>query len=100
MLDNEIDPTDLEGYQKKARRTREEKLASVKEGREEQKRKFEFGRKRVGGSTTNIEKIKNKNFGMLRAKAMRKLFRSGGQKLKVRTAHIAKLKSQRMDKHK
>jgi hypothetical protein len=71
----------------------------VQAGRDEQKRKFEFGRKRVGGSKTNIEKRKTKNFSMTRVKALTKLRRSGSQKRSVKKKHLSKIKSQRMNKH-
>ena len=98
-MNRDLDPEDIEGFKKKARRTLEERLESVKAGRDEAKRKFEFGRKRVGGSKTNDEKRKTKNFAMVRAKALTKLRRSGSQKLRVKKKHLSKLKSQRMNKH-
>jgi len=99
IIDQGVDPEDIEGYKKKARRTLEERVESVKAGRDEQRRKFEFGRKRVGGSKTNIEKRKTKNFGMTRVKALTKLRRSGSQKRLVKKKHLSKIKSQRMNKH-
>eukprot|EP01128_Nolandella_sp_AFSM9_P009391 TRINITY_DN5997_c0_g1_i1.p1 TRINITY_DN5997_c0_g1~~TRINITY_DN5997_c0_g1_i1.p1 ORF type:complete len:729 (-),score=208.58 TRINITY_DN5997_c0_g1_i1:182-2338(-) len=98
LRETDVDMDALVGPQKRSKRNYEERLETVLAGREEHKRKFEFGRKRVGGSRTNREKTKNKPYAMMRQKAMSKLTRSSGQKNKVKAAHVEKAKQQRLKK--
>src|SRR3546814_14423646 len=51
-------------------------------------KKWEYGRKRKGGSRTNIEKKKTKNYNMMRAKALSKQRRSAKDKHTVMKRHL------------
>jgi len=61
---DEVDPEDIVGYRKKVRLTKEERMASIYEGREGRQG---FGApKERGGGSTNSEKMRSKNFLMVK----------------------------------
>jgi len=89
-------------YVKKRRLNREDRDKARKEHREEMKemkRGYTYGKKKAekGASTTNIEKRKSKPYSMVRHKALRKLRRSAGLKRKIKSQHVQKLASQKLD---
>eukprot|EP01125_Pyxidicula_operculata_P001163 TRINITY_DN11113_c0_g1_i1.p1 TRINITY_DN11113_c0_g1~~TRINITY_DN11113_c0_g1_i1.p1 ORF type:complete len:781 (-),score=305.58 TRINITY_DN11113_c0_g1_i1:26-2368(-) len=93
--DDDVDESSIIGWQKRARASYDERMDSIKAGREE--RKYIHGRKRVGGSKTNIEKRKNKPFAMLKHKAKKKLQRSSKQQRNVKSKHLKLIHRQKLN---
>jgi protein SDA1 len=103
-VDNDIsdivDPTDLEGVHKHARKTKEERLASVMAGREGR----HFGSKkgmRDDKPTTNKEKLSSKPFMLVRysKEIQKKKNRTTREKQKARRQHSVNQKNQLKYKH-
>jgi len=90
-------------YVKKRRLTKDEREKLHQKNREEMremKKQMAFGRrKKSGASTTNFEKKKTKPYAMVRPKALRKLKRSSGLKLKLKEKHMQKMASQKLEHH-
>jgi len=95
IYDMEVQPGTIEGFQKRRKITKEEKVKSIVDGRDEatSNLKPEFK------SKTNEEKKKSKNYNMLRQKALQKMRYAGSLKRKRFGKHIQKRQSQRIDKH-
>jgi hypothetical protein len=95
IYDMEIQPGTIEGFKKRRKITKEEKINSILEGRDEATLNLKPDFK----SRTNEEKKKTKNYNMLRQKALQKMRYSGSLKRKRFGSHIQKRHSQRIDKH-
>lgn len=95
IYDMEIEPGTIEGFKRRRKVTKEDKLKSILEGRDD----ATLNQKPDFKSKTNEEKKKNKNYNMLRQKALQKLRYSGSLKRKRFGKHIQKRQSQRIDKH-
>jgi len=91
----EIDADKIEGYRKRMRKTKEEKIEAVTEGREEAQR----NRKPENKSKTNDEKKKNKPFAMTRYRNLYKQKLKGSQKKLNFTKHLEKRSNQKVNKH-
>ena len=97
-----VDPTDIEGYRKKIRKTLEERMESVKAGREGRSYMAKKAlKKREGKATTNEEKLKNKPFMLVRYSRdiQKKKNRSAREVQKAKRAHVLKQKNQKKYKH-
>eukprot|EP01118_Nematostelium_gracile_P006878 TRINITY_DN2222_c0_g1_i1.p1 TRINITY_DN2222_c0_g1~~TRINITY_DN2222_c0_g1_i1.p1 ORF type:complete len:834 (-),score=268.26 TRINITY_DN2222_c0_g1_i1:22-2523(-) len=97
-----INPIDLVGNTKKARKTAEERMKSVlagREGREEFKARK--ARKKHNGGTTNEQKSKNQPFMLAKhSNSVRgKRKRSVEEQQRVKNKHKAKVKNQKKYKH-
>jgi len=102
-VEDDVNVDSIVGLQKKKRLSKPERLKVLQELQEEKandKKRFKHGMKRVGGSSTNIEKRKFKPYSMVRLKALeRQRKRSANKKLRIREKHIQKLASQKLDHH-
>eukprot|EP00941_MAST-03F_sp_MAST-3F-sp1_P005018 g5018.t1 len=79
-----VSPAMLAGYTFKQRQMREERLATIREGRDK------YGAKEKNGGSTNIEKTRKKNFGMV------KFSNQVRQKMKVSLKDQQKLVNKRL----
>uniref|UniRef100_A0A6B2KY64 Protein SDA1 n=1 Tax=Arcella intermedia TaxID=1963864 RepID=A0A6B2KY64_9EUKA len=98
----DVDEENIVGYQKKKKVAKEDRMKDFLKEREEkraEKKKFRYGSRKGGGSTTNIEKRKSKPYNMLRRKALKKQTRGIKQRLKTKDEHVKTIKSQRLSHH-
>jgi len=95
LYDLEIDENTIEGFKKKRKLTKKERMEVIQSGRDEAQRNS----KPEGKSRTNEEKRKGKNYVMMKQKALQKLRYSNSLKKKKFGNHIAKRSSQRINKH-
>eukprot|EP01130_Rhizamoeba_saxonica_P013639 TRINITY_DN5836_c1_g1_i1.p1 TRINITY_DN5836_c1_g1~~TRINITY_DN5836_c1_g1_i1.p1 ORF type:complete len:666 (-),score=149.47 TRINITY_DN5836_c1_g1_i1:1927-3699(-) len=88
LYDDEMDEDDIIGYVKRRKNTKEDRMNSIYEGRDEWSRKTKADKL----SLTNKEKSKRKNYGMMRQKALTKMKRSSRTKAQIRLNHIERSK--------
>eukprot|EP00039_Didymoeca_costata_P007258 m.97849 g.97849 ORF g.97849 m.97849 type:complete len:707 (+) comp13613_c0_seq2:215-2335(+) len=94
VRESQLDPDDILPIMKKQRQTKEERLASIHEGRED-RGKF-TARKGHNGGTTNKMKEKQKNMPMIRQKVIKRrrqsLSQTRGQKRAQKKRHKGKFR--------
>jgi len=78
---------------------REKVTKEAQDERTQDQKRYGYGKRIKGASSTNIQKRKTKPYAMLRQKAMQKQRRSANQKIRSKEKHIRKLASQKLDHH-
>jgi len=79
---------------------REKVTKEAQDERTQDQKRYGYGKRIKGASSTNIQKRKTKPYAMLRQKAMQKQrSRSANQKIRSKEKHIRKLASQKLDHH-
>jgi protein SDA1 len=84
LYDFEIDSETIQGYRKRRKKNKEERIEDLNELKEE----WEITQKPQHKSKTNAEKKKTKPYSMLRHKALKKVSRSCNQKKRILSRHI------------